>query len=191
MSVTQTDPRSSPRRCVCCGAATATRSVPACWEHWTLLSQDLRSAIVIAYSRGQLTQYADCLDAAVKLWREAGVWRPPRTIAFARINASMRPPENVIPFRQRGGQTAALHTAAALSIVRVTNSVGVAHSDGDVGTRGRGNWRPLVRIKIPIHRSRSIRALLGRPLRPHVPLTDVTAKLPESVNAVSRTQHLN
>src|SRR6185312_17486960 len=107
MSGTQADSQPSPRRCLCCGSVTATRSIPACWEHWTLLPEDLRSSIVTTYSRGQLMQYADRLDSAVRLWREARVWRPPHTIAFGRAKTSTHSADNVVPFMQRGGQAAA------------------------------------------------------------------------------------
>lgn len=53
----------------------ATPSIPACWDHWTLLSEDVRSSIVASYGRGQLTRYAESLLEAVKLWRQAGSWR--------------------------------------------------------------------------------------------------------------------
>jgi hypothetical protein len=57
---------------------TETRSIPACWEHWTLLSADLRSSLVQNYGRGLLTQYAESLLEAVRLWRQAGAWRHTR-----------------------------------------------------------------------------------------------------------------
>src|SRR6185312_7571764 len=62
------------------------------------------------------------------------------------------------------------------------------------GTWGRGDVQTTVAAWHPtaIHCSRSdVRPLLGRPRRPRVPLVDVTAELSESVNAVSRTEHLN
>ncbi len=66
------------RLCLCCGASAATRSVPACWDHWTLLPEGLRSSIVTSYGRGQLSRYAESLLEAVKLWRQAGAWRSKR-----------------------------------------------------------------------------------------------------------------
>jgi len=66
------------RQCICCGIPAATRSIPACWEHWNLLSADLRSSLVRSYGLGQLTQYANCLLEAVSLWRQVGAWRHKR-----------------------------------------------------------------------------------------------------------------
>jgi hypothetical protein len=63
------------RRCACCGVPTATRSIPACWEHWNVLPEDLRSSIVKSHGRGQIKQYKDTLLEAVMLWRQTGVWR--------------------------------------------------------------------------------------------------------------------
>ena len=66
----------SPKRpCLCCGAPSASRSIPACWDHWSALPEDLRSTIVVSQGRGQLKIYADSLFEAVKLWRGSGVWR--------------------------------------------------------------------------------------------------------------------
>lgn len=66
----------SERVCVCCGMATASRGMPACWEHWVLLPEDLRSSIVISQGRGQLSRYTENLLAAVQVWRLTGAWRP-------------------------------------------------------------------------------------------------------------------
>lgn len=65
----------TPRLCLCCGGPRATRSIPACWDHWVVLPEDLRSAIVISYGRGQISRYGDSLMEAVRIWRQAGVWR--------------------------------------------------------------------------------------------------------------------
>jgi len=64
------------RVCVCCGAASVSRSIPACWPHWELLPEDLRSAIVISYGRVELKVHAETLLKAIKVWRLAGAWRP-------------------------------------------------------------------------------------------------------------------
>jgi hypothetical protein len=63
------------RKCVCCGVATPTRSMPACWEHWAMLPMDLRSDLIATYSRGELREYAENLKQAVVTWREVGAWR--------------------------------------------------------------------------------------------------------------------
>lgn len=68
-------PRARVRECVCCGAATATPSIPACWDDWNLLPEDLRSSIVKNYGRRQIKEYTDDLLAAVAVWRQVGAWR--------------------------------------------------------------------------------------------------------------------
>src|SRR6185437_16063648 len=161
MSGSQTDSGASPRRCLCCGAATATRSIPACWEHWTLLPEDLRSSLVVTSSLGQLTQYADGLDRAVRLWREAGVWRPPHRVSFPRANASIRSADNVIPLTQRNRQTA----ASPLRPVNMLSRIATGTSDprhpnparAHTGTWGRGDVQTTVAAWHPtaIHCSRS------------------------------------
>ena len=67
--------RTRVRECVCCGAATATPSLPACWDDWNLLPEDLRSSIVKNYGRRLINAYADDLLAAVTFWRQIGAWR--------------------------------------------------------------------------------------------------------------------
>ena len=67
--------RTRVRECVCCGAATATPSLPACWDDWNLLPEDLRSSIIKNYGRRQINEYADDLLAAVAFWRQVGAWR--------------------------------------------------------------------------------------------------------------------
>lgn len=67
--------RTRVRECVCCGAATATPSLPACWDDWNLLPEDLRSSIVKNYGRRLINEYADDLLAAVAFWRQVGAWR--------------------------------------------------------------------------------------------------------------------
>jgi hypothetical protein len=78
-----------PRRiCLCCGAATASRSIPACWDHWNALPEDLRSSIVVSQGRGQLKVYADSLFDAVRLWRHSGAWRSKYQKAAAPVRAA-------------------------------------------------------------------------------------------------------
>jgi hypothetical protein len=64
------------RTCLCCGIAAASRDIPACWEHWILLPEDLRSALVISQGRGQLSVYTANLLEAVRVWRLKAAWRP-------------------------------------------------------------------------------------------------------------------
>jgi hypothetical protein len=63
------------RRCVCCGDAVATRSIPACWDHWRLLPEDLQSAIIKTTGLGRLAEYGRHLLEAIRIWRRAGAWR--------------------------------------------------------------------------------------------------------------------
>lgn len=67
--------RTRVRECVCCGEATATPSLPACWDDWNVLPEDLRSSIVKNYGRRLIKEYADDLLVAVACWRQAGAWR--------------------------------------------------------------------------------------------------------------------
>ena len=66
---------SRPRPCICCGEPRATPSVPACWDHWIALPEDLRSELVVSVGRGQIGRYGDCLMEAVRIWRQTGLWR--------------------------------------------------------------------------------------------------------------------
>lgn len=63
------------RPCLCCGIPSASRSIPACWDHWNVLPEDLRSFIVISYGRGRTKAYGDGLMEAGRLWRLTGHWR--------------------------------------------------------------------------------------------------------------------
>jgi hypothetical protein len=67
--------RAGGRLCLCCGTQSATRSIPACWDHWNVLPEDLRSLIVISYGRGQAKTYGEGLMEAVRVWRVTGAWR--------------------------------------------------------------------------------------------------------------------
>jgi hypothetical protein len=88
--------RTRVRECVCCGAATATPSLPACWDDWSLLPEDLRSSIIKNYGRRQIKEYADDLLAAVAFWRQIGAWRSKlRKKAAAGITPSTQAVPNV------------------------------------------------------------------------------------------------
>jgi hypothetical protein len=63
------------RRCLCCGEAVETPSIPACWDHWVLLPADLQSSIIKASGRGRLADYGAHILKAIKIWRRAGIWR--------------------------------------------------------------------------------------------------------------------
>ena len=69
------NPNGSGRKCVCCGGPTPTPSLCACWDHWMVLPEDLRSELLRSYSRDELTNYHRALLEAVEVWRHAGVWR--------------------------------------------------------------------------------------------------------------------
>jgi hypothetical protein len=86
----------------------AARSIPACWAHWNLLPEDLRSLIVKSYGRGQITEYSESLLAAVKVWRQVGVWRKrgdetalPVVQPSTRISKNPKPARKVIPLAER------------------------------------------------------------------------------------------
>src|SRR6185437_1775602 len=64
------------RLCLCCGTASETPAIPACWDHWQLLPEELRSSIIKSSARVELTLYAKAITEAVAVWREAGAWRP-------------------------------------------------------------------------------------------------------------------
>ena len=64
-------------KCVCCGVPTPTQSMCACWPHWMVLPEDLRSELLTSYGRGELTSYHRNLLRAVEVWRNRGVWRVP------------------------------------------------------------------------------------------------------------------
>ena len=49
----------------------------ACWPHWMVLREDLRSELLTSYGRGELTSYHRNLLRAVEVWRNRGVWRVP------------------------------------------------------------------------------------------------------------------
>jgi len=83
--------RSWKRQCVCCEASAASRSIPACWEHWNLLSEDLRSAIVKCAGRGDIKRYTDCLLEAVAHWRQAGAWPSKRGARNLPVTAPSAP----------------------------------------------------------------------------------------------------
>jgi hypothetical protein len=87
----------TPRRlCLCCGAPTASRSIPACWDHWSVLPEDLRSTIIVSHGRGQLKVYADSLFLAVRVWRLSGAWRSkyPKAAAPMSLAGAANAPES-------------------------------------------------------------------------------------------------
>ena len=62
------------------GAFAAEHPLPAapmcaCWPHWMVLPEDLRSELLTSYGRGELTNYHRNLLRAVEVWRDQGVWR--------------------------------------------------------------------------------------------------------------------
>ena len=77
------------RLCLCCGTASETPAIPACWDHWQLLPEELRSSIVKSSARVQLTLYAKAITEAVAAWREAGAWRPKRHAVPAPATTAM------------------------------------------------------------------------------------------------------
>ena len=100
--------RTRVRECVCCGAATATPSIPACWDDWNLLPEDLRSSIVKNYGRRNIKEYGDDLLAAVAFWRQIGAWRsklrktiPSATAPRAPAVAIVSNERNVIALAER------------------------------------------------------------------------------------------
>jgi hypothetical protein len=52
-----------------------------------VLSEDLRSSIVVSQGRGRLNVYADSLFEAVKVWRLSGAWRSKYKKAAAPVGA--------------------------------------------------------------------------------------------------------
>jgi len=112
--------RTRVRECVCCGAATATPSLPACWDDWNLLPEDLRASIIKNYGRRRINEYADDLLAAVAFWRQVGAWRSklrkktPSAPAAAAPGTAAAPTEsnerNVIALAERRRNSEA-HTA--------------------------------------------------------------------------------
>jgi hypothetical protein len=103
---------SPPRLCLCCGEPTATRSIPACWDHWIALPEDLRSSIMVSYGRGQLRTYGDSLMEAVRIWRSAGLWRArhaavslPARIRKPTISFQSRADNRVVYFQTRRPKT--------------------------------------------------------------------------------------
>ena len=64
-----------PRECRCCR-----KPVPygklACPEHWGLLPQPLRLAIISTYGKQAWRDYAANVREADKLWQNAGLWKP-------------------------------------------------------------------------------------------------------------------
>lgn len=62
------------RTCICCGRETPSKLMFACWEHWNMVSPEIRSLIVKAHARGALKIYERCALEAIRIWKEAGAW---------------------------------------------------------------------------------------------------------------------
>ena len=52
-----TTPGGDLRECACCGAPTPTQSMCACWPHWMVLPEDLRSELLKSYGRDEFANY--------------------------------------------------------------------------------------------------------------------------------------
>lgn len=63
------------RECRCCRTPLPNRRL-ACREHWFMLPQPLRLAIVSTYGKRAWRAYAENVRQADKLWQDAGLWRP-------------------------------------------------------------------------------------------------------------------
>jgi hypothetical protein len=85
------------RLCLCCGAATATPSIPACWDDWQLLPEELRCSIIRTSARAQLILYAKALTEAVSIWRNAAAWRPKRYAVSSHASSALQDQSNVVP----------------------------------------------------------------------------------------------
>ena len=119
-------------------------------------------------------------------------------MAFADTNTSMRPVDNVIPFTQRGQQSAARPPRPSQRSPQMACVIADPHhpnlAGALTGTWGRGDVQTAAAAwhHPAMHCSWSdVRSLLRHPRRPPVPLVDLAVELSKSVNAVSRTEHLN
>ena len=72
-----TTPGGDLRECACCGAPTPTQSMCACWPHWMVLPEDLRSELLKSYGRDEFANYHRNILEAIETWRQLGVWRVP------------------------------------------------------------------------------------------------------------------
>jgi hypothetical protein len=95
---------------------TETPSIPACWEHWLLLPEDLRSSIVKSYGRGQIAHYTNNVLQAVMVWRLTGAWRNKRDRTRLPLTASTSAISNVVLLAERRRHLAA--PAPKESVVR-------------------------------------------------------------------------
>jgi len=116
--------RTRVRECVCCGVPTATISIPACWDDWNLLPEDLRSSIVKNHGRGQINEYADDLLTAVAFWREIGAWR-----SKLRKKASSAPTQSVAAVSTASSE----RNVIALAERRRASVVPVRHLESEPG----------------------------------------------------------
>ena len=79
------------RECACCGAPTPTQSMCACWPHWMVLPEDLRSELLKSYERDEFANYHRNILEAIETWRQLGVWRVP---SLGGWRGAMGPPES-------------------------------------------------------------------------------------------------
>ncbi len=49
----------------------------ACWPHWMVLPEDLRSELLKSYGRDEFANYHRNILEAIETWRQLGVWRVP------------------------------------------------------------------------------------------------------------------
>lgn len=100
---------SRARPCICCGEMRASPSIPACWDHWIALPEDLRSELVVSVGRGQIGRYGDCLMEAVRFWRQTGLWRS------RYVKTKSAPQESILAVSSRGSLSVRpLHTKHAI-----------------------------------------------------------------------------
>jgi hypothetical protein len=46
----------------------------ACWPHWDVLPEHLRSDLLHAYGRCEISKYHQAVLEAVAIWRRLGMW---------------------------------------------------------------------------------------------------------------------
>jgi hypothetical protein len=137
------------RLCLCCGIAAATPSIPACWDHWSLLPEGLRSSIVASYGRGELTRYAESLLEAIKLWREAKAWRSDRGAitsnsgAIASNSGATAPKKSTKP-KPLNSLSTPLNSPEARNVISFIERVAERRRSGLSSglERPRNEWRP-------------------------------------------------
>jgi hypothetical protein len=50
----------------------------ACWPHWEVLPEHLRSDLLHAYGRCEISKYHRAVLEAVAIWRRLGIWNAVR-----------------------------------------------------------------------------------------------------------------